>query len=111
MLRKWYQYDVQTQLEWVNAYEQEHKIDMKFKLIDKETTVYGFDTPQRVWFHQASYQYRHNTKEYRLTYFGEGKDYTLMGGIDGALIKDLATPRFRYVRGDPDSLRIEIERD
>ena len=113
MLKKWYKYDVQTYMEWSHAYERETKIDMKFKLVEKDTTVYEPDMSRsyRVWFHQESYQYKHNTKEYRLTYFGKEKDFTFEGGIGGAIIKDMAAPRFRYVRGDPGSLRAEIERD
>ena len=86
---------------------------MKFKLIDKDTTVYELDMSRsyNVWFHQVSYQYKHNTKEYRLTYFGEEKDYTFHGGIGGAIIKGMAAKDFRYVRGDPGSLRAKIERD
>ena len=113
MLKKWYKYDVQTFMEWANAYERETKIDMKFKPIEKDTTVYEPDMSKsyNVWFHQESYQYKHNTKEYRLTYFGEEKDYTFHGGIGGAIIKEMAAPKFRYVRGDPGSLRVKIERD
>lgn len=113
MLKKWYKYDVQTFMEWANAYERETKIDMKFKLIEKDTTVYEPDMSRsyNVWFHQVSYQYKHNTKEYRLTYFGEEKDYTFHGGIGGAIIKGMAAKDFRYVRGDPGSLRAKIERD
>ena len=69
------------------------------------------DAAASVWFHQESYQYKHNTKEYRLTYFGEEKDFTFEGGIGGAIIKEMAAPRFRYVRGDPGSLRATIEHD
>ena len=113
MLKKWYKYDVQTDMEWVHAYERETRIDMKFKMIEKETTVYEMDMSRsyRVWFHQESYQYKHNTKEYRLTYFGEEKDFTFEGGIGGAIIKEMAAPRFRYVRGDPGSLRATVEND
>ena len=114
MLKKWYKYDVQTHMEWAHAYAREAKIDMKYKMIDKDATVYepmDMSRSYRVWFHQESYQYRHNTKEYRLTYFGEEKEFTFEGGIGGAIIKEMAAPRFRYVRGDPGSLRAVIERD
>lgn len=113
ILKKWYKYDVQTFMEWANAYERETKIDMKYKLIEKDATVYAPDMSDsyNVWFHQESYQYKHNTKEYRLIYFGEQKDYTFHGGIGGALIKEMAAPKFRYVRGDPGSLRVRFERD
>ncbi len=113
VLKKWYKYDVQTYMDWALAYESENKIDMKYKGIEKDTTVYEDDMSNsyRVWFHQESYQYKHNTKEYRLTYFGEEKDFTVEGGLGGAIIKEMAAPRFRYVRGDPGSLRARIERD
>ncbi len=114
LLKKWYPFDVQTPAEWVAAYERATKVDMRFKLIEKDTTVYepmDMSRSYRVWFHQESYQYRHNTKKYRLTYFGEQKDFTLEGGLGGAVIKEMAASSFRYVRGDPDSLRVQIERD
>ena len=113
VLKKWYNYDVQTFVEWAHKYAAETGIDMRFKLIDKDTEVYEDDMSRsyKVWFHQESYQYKHNTKEYRLTYFGNEKDYTFHGGIGGALIKERAAKSFRYVRGDPGSLRAEIEKD
>lgn len=114
LLKKWYPYDVQTPGEWAHAYGRAHKIDMKFRLIEKDTTVYEPMDMSRyycVWFHQESYQYRNNAKEYRLIYFGEEKDYTVQGGIGGAVIKELSAPDFRYVRGDYGSLRVKIERD
>ena len=114
ILKKWYKYDVQTYMEWAHAYERETKIDMKFKIVEKDTTVYepmNMSRSYHVWFHQESYQYKHNTKGYRLTYFGEEKDFTFEGGIGGALIKEMAAPRFRYVRGDPGSLRATVEND
>lgn len=113
ILKKWYKYDVQNYAEWVSAYNREQKIDMQYKMVEKETTVYESDmsSSYRVWFYQHSYQYKHNTKEYRLTYFGDEKDFTVHGGIGGALIKEQAAPKFRYVRGDPGSLRAKIERD
>ena len=114
ILKKWYQYDVQTFREWARAYSRENKIDMKYKEIEKEATVtepMDWSRSYRVWFHQESYQYKHNTKEYRLTYFGEEKDFTVHGGLGGAVIKEAAAPQFRYVRGDPGSLRARIEND
>ena len=112
MLKKWYNYDVQTYMEWANAYGRETKIDMKFKVIEKDATVYepmDMSRSYRVWFHQESFQYKHNTKGYRLTYFGEENEFTVEGGIGGDLIKEMASPRFRYVRGDPGLLRAAIE--
>ena len=113
ILKNWYKYDVQNYAEWASAYNREHKIDMQYKMVEKEATVYESDMSRsyRVWFYQHSYQYKHNTKEYRLTYFGDEKDFTIHGGIGGALIKEQAAPKFRYVRGDPGSLRAKIERD
>lgn len=114
VLKKWYKYDVQTFMEWAHAYSRENRIDMKYREIEKEATVYEpMDMSQsyRVWFNQDSYQYKHNTKEYRLIYFGEEKDFTIHGGLGGDLIKKAAAPKFRYVRGDPGSLRVKIEHD
>ena len=114
MLKKWYSYDVQTFMEWARAYSRENKIDMRYKEIEKEATVtepMDWSRSYRVWFHQESYQYKHNTKDYRLTYFGEEKDFTVHGGLGGALIKELAAPQFKSVRGDAGTLRATIEDD
>ena len=114
MLKKWYKYDAQDYAQWVSAYSRENKINMQYKMVEKEATVYepmDMSRSYRVWFYQHSYQYKHNTKEYRLTYFGDEKDFTVHGGIGGALIKELAAPKFRYTRGDPGSLRVRIEKD
>lgn len=114
LLKKWYSFDVQTPMEWATAYGRATKSDMRFRLIEKDTTVYepmDMSTSYRVWFHQESYQYKNSAKEYRLTYFGEQKDFTLEGGLGGALIKEAAASSFRYVRGDPGSLRAQVERD
>lgn len=111
VLKKWYKYDVQTFMEWARAYSRETGIDMKYKMLEKDTEVYDMSTSYKVWFHQESYQYKHNTKEYRLTYFGEEKDYTFHGGLGGALIKERAAQAFRYLRDNPGTLRAGIERD
>lgn len=114
MLKKWYKYDVQDYAQWASAYSREHKIDMQYKMVEKEATVYepmDMSRSYKVWFYQHSYQYKHNAKEYRLTYFGDEKDFTVHGGIGGAAIKSLAAPKFRYTRGDPGSLRVRIEKD
>ena len=113
VLKKWYKYDVQTFMEWARAYSRETGIDMKYKMLEKDTEVYELDmsTSYKVWFHQESYQYKHNTKDYRLTYFGEEKDYTYHGGLGGALIKERAAKAFRYLRDNPGTLRARIERD
>lgn len=114
MLKKWYKYDVQDYAQWASAYSRAHKIDMQYKMVEKEATVYepmDMSRSYKVWFYQHSYQYKHNAKEYRLTYFGDEKDFTVHGGIGGAAIKSLAAPKFRYTRGDPGSLRVRIEKD
>ena len=78
VLKKWYKYDAQSYREWARMYSRENKVDMNYKMIEKEAEVYEQDlsASYKVWFHQESYQYKHNAKEYRLTYFGEEKDYT-----------------------------------
>ncbi len=114
ILKKWYVYDAQTFRDWAYTYSRESKIDMKYMQIQKEAEVHDsmdLSRSYRVWFHQESYQYKHNAKGYRLTYFGEEKDFTGYGGLGGALIKEKAASQFRYVRGDPGSLRAEIDND
>ena len=114
MLKKWYNYDVQAYREWAREYSRECKIDMRYKEIEKGATVYepmDVSTSYRVWFHQESYQYKHNSRGYRLTYFGDERDFTAHDGIGGAVIKEAAASQFRYIRGDPGSLRATVEND
>lgn len=108
LLKKWYKYDVQSFMEWASKFENEHGIDMRYKMIAEDTVTSSRD---KVWFHQESYQYKHNTKEYRLTYFGEEKDWTYEGGLAGMAIKAEASAAFRYIRADAGTLRAKIERD
>ena len=112
-LRKWYSYDVQNYTEWAMKYSSENKIPMNPKLISKETTVWEPDMScsYNVFFRQHSFQYKNNSKEYRITYFGEKEDFTIQGGLGGEIIKALAAPKFRYVGDDPGTLRVRIERD
>lgn len=113
VLKMWYKYDVQGYREWARMYSRENKIDMKYKMIDEEVDIPERDLSQfyKVWFHQESYQYKHNAKEYRLTYFGEEKDFTAHGGIGGAVIKAMAAQALRDIRDDPGTLRAAIEKD
>ena len=112
VLKKWYKYDVQNESEWARAYAREHRIDMKYVNLNKETTV---NIPQadlsvqqyKAWLNQDTWQWKNNSKEYRLIYFGEPNVQTAWGDT----IKEQAFYQFRYVRGDVASLRVKIERD
>ena len=112
VLKKWYKYDVQNEREWARSYAREYRIDMKYVLLNKETTV---NVPQadlsvqqyKAWLHQDTWQWKNNSKEYRITYFGEPKVKTAWGDV----IEQQANYQFRYVRGDTASLRVTIERD
>jgi len=113
-LKKWYKYDVQNYAEWAQAFSRENKVNLQYKMIDKETTVYekGMSTRSyKVLFHQTSYQYKHNMQEYRLIYFGEEKEFSGYDGIGGALIAEQAREKLRYVRGDEGMLRVKVEKD
>ena len=113
LLRKWYDFDVQTYIEWAAKYGRKTKSDMRFELLEKDTTVYEDDMSRsyKVWFHQEAYRYKNNKKGYRATYFGEEREFTIEGGIGGELIKARAASDFRYFRGDPGSLRIQVMKD
>ena len=119
MLKKWYKFDVQGYDEWANAYSQKEKVSMRFKRISKTATVRGNDgTSCNVFFEQETYQYKHNVKNYRLTYYGQDKDPVLEGLFslaegtsEAQLIKMLAAKEFIHVRSDPGSLRITYEED
>ena len=112
VLKKWYKYDVQNEREWARSYARQYRIDMKYVHLNKETTV---NVPQadlsvqqyKAWLHQDTWQWKNNSKEYRITYFGEPKVETAWGDV----IEQQANYQFRYVRGDTASLRVRIERD
>lgn len=112
LLKKWYPYDVQTAAEWAYAYGREMKFNMKFKEIQRNETVFMLDESRhQAMFSQETYQYKHNTKEYRITYFGEEKIYTSGDGSVENFIKADVRKRLRHVRGDLGSLRVCIECD
>ncbi len=112
LLKKWYPYDVQTAAEWAYAYGREMKFNMKFKEIQRNETVFMLDESRhQAMFSQETYQYKHNTKEYRITYFGEEKIYTSGDGFVENFIKADVRKRLRHVRGDLGSLRVCIECD
>lgn len=110
ILKKWYDFDTQTYMEWAVLYGKKTKSDMRLKLVEDKTRVVEPDGSDyyTVWFHQESYQYKNNTKGFQVIYFGEERDYTFEGGIGGDVIKSIAAKDFRYVRGDPGSLRVRV---
>ena len=110
-MKKWYDFDVQTFMEWAHKYSAKSGADMRFKMLEDKTDVFDMSKSYVVWFHQEAYQYKHNTKEYRLIYFGEERDYTVQGGIAGDFIKAMARKDFRYIRGDQGLLCAQIEKD
>lgn len=113
VLKKWFNYDVQTPGEWARAFGREMKMDMRYKHIQEDTRVYepmGTGSYLMV-LNQDTYQYKHNEKEYRAIYFGEEKEWSWHGGIGGDIIKAQGAYQLRYVRGDEGTLRIKYERD
>lgn len=119
MLKKWYPYDVQTSLDWAQAYSQENGVDLRYKQINKDTTLviddlqYG-SSSSLVTLCQDSYQYKHNAKGYRLIYYGEAKTFTPAECLDdfaGNFIKLRAAEKFKYVRGDEGALRVQYDGD
>lgn len=82
ILKKWYNYDVQNYEEWIHAYGEEHNARFIFKLRKLDNNAY--------YFHQDSWQYTNNTKDYCLTYFGDWKNKNLsLGSGFGDLSSDI----------------------
>lgn len=105
ILKNWYKYDVQSYREWAKAFARENGVDMRYKMLEEVT--------DEAWFHQEAYQYKHNAKEYRLTYFGDekyGGDRT-PSAEHKRRYYSVIDWRVRYVRDDPGTLRAVIERD
>ena len=86
------------------------KVQQKTEEHIKEHDKIKFD-PHNLRVYGEHFVNKHNIKEYRLTYFGEEKDWTFEGGIAGKIIKAEAASAFRYIRADAGTLRAEIERD
>ena len=96
---------MQSYREWAKAFARENGVDMRYKMLEEVT--------DEAWFHQEAYQYKHNAKEYRLTYFGDekyGGDRT-PSAEHKRRYYSVIDWRVRYVRDDPGTLRAVIERD
>ena len=105
ILKKWYKYDVQSYKEWAKMFAREKGVDMPYKMLRESTDL--------AWFHQETYQYKHNANEYRLTYFGEetyGGDKSIFA-YDKRKGYSVIDWKVRYIRDDPGTLRAAIERD
>lgn len=113
ILKLWFKYDVQDYREWAAQYSRENNVNLAYKFSQHETTVYEPDMSRsyEVVGYQDTFQHKNNTKEYRVTYFGEKKDFTFHGGIGGALIKEQAAQQLRFILGDPGLLRVKVDRD
>ena len=112
ILKKWYRYDVQTFREWAASYARETGADMRYVMIKDDVTNL-YDQSSTVWFHQESYQYKSNAKEYRVIYFGEesATNSHMATGLEGMLIEDAARKAMRKTLGEPGTLRVQVDRD
>lgn len=111
MLKKWYRYDVQTFDEWAHAYSRENKINMHPVRISKEVkTNLLFKEVRGGYFTQESYQFKHNAKGYRLTYFGERDEHNDVIE-DDVLVKNAMATALSRQGGAVGALRVELEED
>lgn len=113
MLKKWYGFDVQTPEEWVRAFSRQHKIDMRYTRIEKTVNAtYGFETIGSAFFHQETWQYKYNSKGYRITYFGKRETANFSGDmIRKGLVDDAVRAQTRYMSADEGTLRAAKEED
>ena len=113
MLKKWYGFDVQTPEEWARAFSKQHKIDMRYTRIEKTVNAtYGFETIGSAFFHQETWQYKYNSKGYRITYFGKRETANFSGDmIRKGLVDDAVRAQTRYMSADEGTLRAAKEED
>lgn len=109
LLKKWCKYDASTVRDWAKTFAREHKIAMELDFIDRDGEVYTMAgdlsaEPHPVSLHQEIWTYKSGSKDYRLTYFGERK----ISGY-GAVIRELAREKYRYVSADQGTLRAAID--
>lgn len=108
-LKNFYKFDVQNEREWAAAYSRKTGADLRYEHLSKDVHVHDPDDPSlpyHVLFEQDIYTYKHNAKEYRITYFGEQKKFAGNG-----IVKQLASEKMRYVGGQQGMLRVRIDRD
>jgi len=116
-LKKFYKFDVQNYGEWASAYGKKSGFDLRFNRISKEFSISnaannffnggGAISEYKSLYVQESYTYKHNAKEFRVTYYGE---YEVMAG--NSTVKALTWERARYgVGGEAGSLRVRIDKD
>ncbi len=113
ILKKFYSFDVQTPEEWARAFSKQHKIDMRYTRIEKTVNAtYGFETIGSAFFHQETWQYKYNSKGYRITYFGKRETANFSGDmIRKGLVDDAVRAQTRYVSADEGTLRAAKEED
>ena len=116
-LKKFYKFDVQNYSEWANAYSKASGFDLRFTQIDRNFTISnaannfigggGGISEYHTRYEQTSYTYKHNAREFRVTYYG---DYSVFGG--DRFVKTMTWERARYgVGGEPGSLRVKVDND
>ncbi len=113
ILKKFYSFDVQTPDEWARAFSRQHKIDMRYARIEKTIeATYGFEHVGSAFFHQETWQYKYNSKDYRLTYFGKRGTANFSGDmIRRELVNDAVQAQTRYISADEGTLRVSREED
>ncbi len=110
LLTKWYDFDVQTYIEWAVEYGSRTGFDMRPDPVSDDTSVAESDgsATHTVYFTQEAYRYKNNKQHYRVSYFGKSEMTTGHSGLGDAALKAEAAADFRYIGGDQGSLRVQV---
>ena len=108
-LKNFYKFDVQNEREWAAAYSRKEGVDLRHVYLNEDVEVVDYNDPgipYHALYSQDTYTYKNNSKDYRITYFGEEK---ISAG--NGIVKQAARGQMRYVGGQQGMLRVRIERD
>ena len=108
-LKNFYKFDVQNEREWASAYSRKTGADLRYEHLSKDVKVADYNdpgVPYHALYSQDTYTYKNNSKDYRITYFGEQK---ISAG--NGLVKQEARLKMQYVGGQQGMLRVRVEKD
>lgn len=108
-LKNFYKFDVQNEREWAAAYSRKEGVDLRYVHLNEDVKVVDYNdpgVPYHALYSQDTYTYKNNSKDYRVTYFGEQK---IAAG--NGIVKQAARGQMQYVGGQQGMLRVRIEKD
>ncbi len=114
ILKKFYNFDVQSNLEWWQKYKAAAGISQDvYKMQEADYFPSGGLGPNIVaTYHQDTYQYKNNSKEYRIIFFDEYKIFSAGTAVlPESWVKQLAREQFCHLLEEEGTLRVQFDRD